>query len=150
MTVIFFCIVMTHWLILDFPSLIFLVGVFFFYSCHLHSFLKNSRSCNVSNFSIVSNLFASMAIITLVWLIRNTFPCQTSFPSNSVFLLSQKTSFPTEPVLEVEVLLIFNVVLRHLLTIFCCRSLYNKMLPKSFLKSGSAPGNLLFIFLCTY
>ena len=110
MTVSFSVLWLTQvgYFILNFPWLIFLIGFFCANYCNLLSFLKKSQNCNVTNFSIISNLFhhkyndkniskGNKKPVSL----RHQFPCQTSFPAKPVSLPNQfpcQTSFPAKPV----------------------------------------------------
>ena len=96
--------------ILDFPWLIFLVGVSFANYCYLlHSFFKKSQNCNDNNFCILSNLFHHKHINNNFSMknkeqvsLRNQFPWETSFSARQVSLGNQflcKTSFPAKLVL---------------------------------------------------
>ena len=76
--------------------------------CHSPSFLKKSQNYNVTNFSIISNLFhhkyndkniskSNKKPVSL----RDQFSCETSFPAKPVSLPNQfpcQTSFPAKPV----------------------------------------------------
>ena len=76
--------------------------------CHSPSFLKKSQNYNVTNFSIISNLFhhkyndkniskSNKRPVSL----RDQFSCETSFPAKPVSLRDQfpcQTSFPAKPV----------------------------------------------------
>ena len=80
--------------ILDFPWLIFLVGVSFAnYWYLLHSFFKKSQNCNDNNFCIISNLFHHKHINNNFSMknkeqvsLRNQFPWKTSFSARQVSL----------------------------------------------------------------
>ena len=89
--------------ILDFPWFTFLANAFFVNYCHLHSFLKKNQELVVSaTFALLSNSFHhKYALIILVSLTRNKFPCQTAFPDKPKSLpnlLPCEINFPAKPV----------------------------------------------------